>query len=101
LTEAQIHPLRPRHALQRICDAHGGLRYWQTLSTVEVELSAWGIAVPRQTHSAIAPRGGRPRHRRPPGRHQALIVKRQNATQTSHEELRSGPEVPVIRGGPG
>jgi hypothetical protein len=30
-------------ALQRILDAHGGLRYWQTLSAVEVELSAWGF----------------------------------------------------------
>jgi hypothetical protein len=30
-------------ALQRILDAHGGLRYWQTLSAVEVELSVWGV----------------------------------------------------------
>ena len=30
--------------LQAFFDAHGGLRYWQTLlSTVEVELSAWGL----------------------------------------------------------
>lgn len=30
-------------ALERILDAHGGLPLWQTLSAVEVELSAWGL----------------------------------------------------------
>ena len=71
-----------------------GLRNWQTFSPVERELLAWGIAVPRQTHSAIAPRGGRRRHRRPPGRHQALIVERQDVTQTSPMYCEADLEYP-------
>lgn len=32
-----------RDALRRILDAHGGLEYWQSLSAVQVEMSAWGF----------------------------------------------------------
>jgi hypothetical protein len=30
-------------ALNRIFDAHGGLDYWRSLSSLEVEISAWGF----------------------------------------------------------
>jgi len=30
-------------ALKRILDAHGGLDRWRSLSTIEVEMSAWGL----------------------------------------------------------
>ncbi len=30
-------------ALSRIFDAHGGLEYWRSLSSMDVEISAWGF----------------------------------------------------------